>query len=172
MFIEFNLQFRPIKRIKSRKTAGRLSGLLTFHKIQSNGNLNDGKLSLSRRRGLEKRILQSEWALASVPEKVSRTSKLSNSVTPTTYSHSETTDKGRSKILLAEYGSKAMQNRFQGEDDHARKTNLQDIFLSVKTTNQFHKTRVVELLQTWVDLAKNQVRFWLNRSKEMWGGEP
>ena len=49
----------------------------------------------------------------------------------------------------------------EGFEQH-RETELQDIFISVKTTNQFHHTRVVELLQTWVGLAKSQVLYrWL-----------
>lgn len=38
-----------------------------------------------------------------------------------------------------------------------RRTQLNDIFISVKTTAQFHRNRVDLLLRTWVQLATDQV---------------
>ena len=37
-------------------------------------------------------------------------------------------------------------------------TEIKDVFISVKTTGEFHKTRVQILLDTWVQNAKNQVK--------------
>ncbi len=39
-------------------------------------------------------------------------------------------------------------------------TALNDIFISVKTTKTFHKTRLDVILKTWFTLAKDQVNFF------------
>lgn len=36
---------------------------------------------------------------------------------------------------------------------------LKDIFIAVKTTKKYHKTRLELLIQTWISQAKEQVRF-------------
>jgi len=41
-------------------------------------------------------------------------------------------------------------------------TTLNDIFISVKTTKNFHSTRLDVILRTWFTLAKDQVNFLLN----------
>ena len=38
-----------------------------------------------------------------------------------------------------------------------RSTSLEDIFISIKTTAKYHKTRLNILLDTWISRAKNQV---------------
>lgn len=38
-------------------------------------------------------------------------------------------------------------------------TNLEDIFISVKTTRIFHRSRLDIILDTWFKFAKNQVKF-------------
>ena len=42
-----------------------------------------------------------------------------------------------------------------------RRTELNDIFIAVKTTGKYHTWRLDILLETWVALAKEQVRNWL-----------
>lgn len=37
---------------------------------------------------------------------------------------------------------------------------LKDIFIAVKTTRKYHKSRMELLVQTWVSQAKEQVRRW------------
>ena len=38
-------------------------------------------------------------------------------------------------------------------------TELDDVFISVKTTRQFHYTRLPDIINTWFQHAKNQVSF-------------
>lgn len=50
------------------------------------------------------------------------------------------------------------------EDDNSllvRKTRLNDIFISVKTTKNFHKSRLDVILKTWFSAAREQVS-WTN----------
>lgn len=41
--------------------------------------------------------------------------------------------------------------------ERTKNTEIKDVFISVKTTGEFHKTRVQILLDTWIQNAKNQV---------------
>ena len=42
--------------------------------------------------------------------------------------------------------------------ERTKNTEIKDVFISVKTTGEFHKTRVQILLDTWIQNAKNQVK--------------
>ncbi|RWS16497.1 fringe glycosyltransferase-like protein, partial [Dinothrombium tinctorium] len=57
---------------------------------------------------------------------------------------------------------KVKNKRIQGSDD-SRTTeliSLEDIFISVKTTKNFHDTRVAIILKTWFALAKEETYFF------------
>ena len=47
--------------------------------------------------------------------------------------------------------------RFQQQHSNSRATELNDIFISVKTTRKFHTDRLDLLSETWIALAKEQV---------------
>lgn len=47
---------------------------------------------------------------------------------------------------------------------HARRTELSDVFISVKTTGRFHGTRLQLVLQTWFLLAKEQVEILITNN--------
>nr|CAI5817732.1 unnamed protein product [Callosobruchus analis] len=40
-------------------------------------------------------------------------------------------------------------------------TTLDDVFISVKTTKNYHRKRLPIILKTWFQLARKQVRFWI-----------
>ena len=42
--------------------------------------------------------------------------------------------------------------------ERTKNTEIKNVFISVKTTGEFHKTRVQILLDTWIQNAKNQVK--------------
>lgn len=44
--------------------------------------------------------------------------------------------------------------------------NLDDIFISVKTTKNYHNNRLVMIIKTWFQLAKDQVRNFSCVNKE------
>lgn len=184
MFVEFNLQLRPrVRRSKSRTASGRLSDLLELQKSQQNGELVDGKSGDVKRTvnsklgsflALEKRVLHAKLDFDSnskrtgeqqTPGFISPTAiAAAASRTTTIYSPSVTQSASDLSKILAISRVKTSDvehistspNQFPALTKY-RKTELKDIFISVKTTYQFHKTRVQELLQTWVGLARNQV---------------
>jgi hypothetical protein len=43
------------------------------------------------------------------------------------------------------------------EKSNSKATDIKDVFISVKTTLSFHKTRMKLLLDTWISTRKNQV---------------
>ncbi|KAL8594131.1 hypothetical protein ACOMHN_047871 [Nucella lapillus] len=49
---------------------------------------------------------------------------------------------------------------------HGRPTELADIFISVKTSGQFHASRLKVVLQTWYLLAKEQIYFFTDTDDE------
>ena len=64
--------------------------------------------------------------------------------------------KGSSKIRAKSVKNGHTQ-RAKSNSDYKRNTELHDIFISVKTTNKYHKSRVDLILKTWYLLAKDQV---------------
>jgi hypothetical protein len=46
------------------------------------------------------------------------------------------------------------------EKSESKPTDIDDVFISVKTTLSFHKTRLKLLLDTWISTCKKQVAYW------------
>ena len=49
------------------------------------------------------------------------------------------------------------QRRDADREDDLRRTEIDDVFISVKTTEENHETRMKLLLETWISLVKYQV---------------
>ncbi|PVD38488.1 hypothetical protein C0Q70_01103 [Pomacea canaliculata] len=72
------------------------------------------------------------------------------------------------RSLTAGTGEKMSTKLAQGQFSHARRTELSDVFISVKTTGMFHASRLQLVVQTWFQLARDQTYFFTDsEDKEM-----
>ena len=73
-------------------------------------------------------------------------------------------DQGRRGHKLSHHDLKHANENNAGHEfrtespERTKNTEIKDVFISVKTTGEFHKTRVQILLDTWIQNAKNQVK--------------
>jgi hypothetical protein len=89
------------------------------------------------------------------PRSVSRDYDAANVVIRATGHKSHGGDSNRNNIAQSNY------NNFVLATGTSRPvgTQLSDLFISVKTTRNYHKWRLPVILKTWFQLAKDQVRF-------------
>ena len=78
----------------------------------------------------------------------------------------EANNRTRNSRIITKRENRSIRSRSMPIDDNHRADNqkkkrnstLDDIFISVKTTKNFHESRVSLQLETWFNLAKEQVR--------------
>ena len=66
---------------------------------------------------------------------------------------------GAAGVNVASYEAGRVPQRFR----HAR-TNQEDVFISVKTTQKFHRVRLGVILETWFQLARRETWFFTDKA--------